>query len=54
MLSIYVASGGPPGAPGGPCLAFRGFLGNFVFTCFGRTVSEARHLLLDVTSSTVP
>ena len=52
--NVYVASGGPPGTLGGPCLAFCSFLGNFIFTHFGRTTSEACHLLLDVMSSTAP
>ena len=51
---IYVASGGPPSTPGGPCLALHGFLGNFIFMRFGRATSEVRHLLLNVMSSMAP
>ena len=47
-----MASRGPPGDPGGPCLGFCSiFLGNFMLTCFRHTVSEAHHLFSDVTSS---
>ena len=53
-IYIYVTSGRPPGALGGPCLALHGFLGNFIFMRFGHTTSEARHLLLNFMSSTMP
>ena len=51
---IYVASGGPPGNLGGPCLSFAAFLGNFVLMCFRHAASKAHHLFLDVMSSMVP
>ena len=34
IFPIYVASGGPPGDPGGPALGFAAVLGNSVVTRF--------------------
>ena len=37
-----------------PALGFVAFSANFALMHFGHTVSEVRHLFLDVTSSMVP